>query len=57
MVLMCQELEMPNCIRLWDNLLADHKRFEFLEFVCAAVVLNQSEEIMRGDFAAVMECL
>jgi TBC1 domain family member 13 len=51
MLLMCQDFEMPNCIRLWDTLLADEKRFDFLNFVCASVVISVKEVIMSGDFA------
>lgn len=39
MVLMCQEFDMANTIRLWDTLFSDEQRFEFLNFICAAVVL------------------
>ena len=38
MLLMCQDFEMPNCIRLWDTLLADSERFDFLTYVSAAVI-------------------
>lgn len=51
MLLMCQDLEMPNCIRLWDTLLADENRFDFFNYVCATVVLQTRETILTGDFA------
>ena len=54
MLLMCQELEMPNCIRLWDTLFADPKRFEFLNFVAAAIVIQCRATILEGDFAKTM---
>lgn len=57
MLLMCQDFEMPNCIRLWDTLLADEKRFDFLNYVCASVVISVHDTIMEGDFAQIMECL
>ncbi len=37
MLLLCQEFDMINAIRLWDSLLADEKRFEFLRFVSDAL--------------------
>ena len=38
MLLMCQEFDMSNVIRLWDTLFSDPDRFEFLNYVCVAVV-------------------
>ena len=55
MVLMCQEMEMPDCIRLWDTLLADKQRFDFLEYISCQAILLQKKNIMAGDFAKVME--
>ena len=57
MLLMCQEFDMPNCIRLWDTLFADPHRFEFLNYICAAVVIEAREAILDGDFAVCMETL
>ena len=38
MLLMCQEFDMANCVRLWDTLFADQNRFEFLNYVCVAII-------------------
>jgi hypothetical protein len=57
MLLMCQDFEMPNCIRLWDTLLADEERFDFLNYVCATVVLSIQDTILTGDFAVILETL
>ncbi len=38
MLLMCQEFDMANCVRLWDTLFADKYRFEYLNYVCVAVI-------------------
>lgn len=51
MLLMCQEFDMANCIRLWDTLFADEQRFEFLNFICAACVVQIRDLIIEGDFA------
>ena len=51
MLLMCQDFDMPNCVRLWDTLLADPDRFEFLNFVAASVILSARDTILEGDFA------
>ena len=39
MLLMCQEFDMANCVRLWDSLFSDKKRYEFLNYVCVAIIL------------------
>jgi hypothetical protein len=57
MLLLCQDFEMPNCIRLWDTLFADDARFEFLNFVCATLVISVKDVVMEGDFATIMETL
>ena len=57
MLLLCQEYDLVNCITLWDALFADGNRFNFLSYVCAALVLNCREEILNGDFAECMENL
>jgi hypothetical protein len=48
---------MPNCVRLWDTLLADHSRFDFLNYVSASVIIQVREIILEGDFAIIMETL
>ena len=57
MLLMCQEFDMANCVRLWDTLFADPHRYEFLNYVCVAIIIEVREEILEGDFAACMENL
>jgi TBC1 domain family member 13 len=57
MLLMCQEFDMSNVIRLWDTLFADADRFNFLNFVCVAVVELKRAEALDGDFAECMENL
>ena len=57
MLLLCQEFNMEDSIRLWDSLLSDPKRFMFTNFVCVALVSFVRDEIMDGDFACCMENL
>jgi hypothetical protein len=57
MLLCCQEFDMPNVIRLWDTLFSDPIRYDFLNYVCAAIVVQCREEILDGDFACCMETL
>ena len=48
---------MANCVRLWDTLFADSKRYEFLYYVCVAIVQQVRDEVLEGDFAQCMENL
>jgi hypothetical protein len=57
MLLLCQEFDMTKCIRLWDTLLADPKRFTFTAFTCCAMVSFVRDDIIDGDFACCMENL
>lgn len=57
MLLMCQEFDMSNVIRLWDTLLSDPERFDFLNFICVASVLYKRDICLEGDFAECMENL
>ena len=51
MLLCCQEFDMANVIRLWDTLSADPNRYEMLNYVCVALVLECRDQILEGDFA------
>lgn len=43
MLLLCQEFDMANVIRLWDTLFADIERFDFMNYVCVALVIRKKE--------------
>jgi hypothetical protein len=57
MLLMCQEFDMANVIRLWDTLFADPDRFDYMNYVCVALVQMKREQVLEGDFAVCMETL
>jgi len=57
MLLLCQEFNMKDSIRMWDTLLSDPQRFNFLNYLCVALVSFVRDEIIDGDFATCMECL
>ena len=57
MLLLSQEFEIQNVIRLWDTLFADHDRFKFLNYICVAIILLKREEILDSDFSGCMEIL
>ncbi|XP_035225794.1 TBC1 domain family member 13-like [Stegodyphus dumicola] len=56
-LLLSQEFPLPDVIRVWDSLFADKNRFEFLIYVCCAMILWLRDKIMQGDFSANMKLL
>ena len=38
MLLMCQDFNMANVVRLWDTLFSETVRFDYLNYVCVAVI-------------------
>ena len=57
MLLMSQEFEINNVIRLWDLVFADHDKFAFVFFVCVAMVTSRREQLLKGDFSDCMQLL
>ena len=57
-LLMTQEWELPDVLRLWDTLLSDPRRFEFLTYFCVATVLSIRNELLQeDDFAFAVKAL
>jgi len=50
-LLLSQEFELPDVLRLWDSLFADPMRFEFLLYVCCAMLLCVRETLLDGSFS------
>merc|ERR1719188_1073 len=48
-VLFAQDLTLPDCVRLWDSLIADPNRFQFVAHVAVAAVLEHREELLALD--------
>eukprot|EP00356_Strombidium_inclinatum_P015220 CAMPEP_0170483286 /NCGR_PEP_ID=MMETSP0208-20121228/2981_1 /TAXON_ID=197538 /ORGANISM="Strombidium inclinatum, Strain S3" /LENGTH=209 /DNA_ID=CAMNT_0010756261 /DNA_START=739 /DNA_END=1368 /DNA_ORIENTATION=+ len=57
MLMMAQEFELLNVIRLWDTLLADRVRWNFIFYICVASVQLKRSMIMGKDFSDIMEAL
>lgn len=51
-ILLTQEFSLPDTLRIWDSLFSDHKRFDFLTYVCCAMLVLKRDEILAGDFAS-----
>ena len=57
-LLLTQEWDLPDVLRLWDTLLSDPKRFDFLLYFCTATVLSiRNELIENDDFAYAVKTL
>jgi len=57
LLLLTQEFELSDVLRLWDSLLSHPKRVDFLYYVCLAVIQGVRELIMVEDFSVIMETL
>ncbi|OXA62837.1 TBC1 domain family member 13 [Folsomia candida] len=56
-LLLSQEFPLPDVLRIWDSLLADRKRFDFLVDLCCAMIIHVRGELLSGDFATNMKLL
>ncbi|CBY07642.1 unnamed protein product [Oikopleura dioica] len=56
-LLLSQEMRIPDTIRLWDSLFSDSRRFEFLKYVCVAILTLIREDLISGDFGFNMKLL
>ena len=56
-LLLSQEFELPEVLRLWDSFFADDNRFEFLLYFCCAMIVCVKDQLIVGDFAEVLRIL
>ncbi|KAH3767500.1 TBC1 domain family member 13 [Pelomyxa schiedti] len=54
LLLVSQEFELPDVLRLWDSFLADANRFDFMLYFCCAMIINVRDELLIGDFPSNM---
>lgn len=54
-LLLSQEFNLPDVIRLWDSLFSDPDRFDFLLHVCCAMLVLLRDKILNGDFAVTIK--
>ncbi len=38
-LLLSQDFELPDLLRIWDSFFADSKRFEFMTYFCCAMIV------------------
>jgi len=56
-LMLSQEFALPDVLRIWDSVLSDETRSDFLIDVCTAMVLVVREDILTNDFAENMKLL
>lgn len=56
-LMLSQEFPLPDVLRIWDSLLSDETRSNFLIDVCTAMILLIREDILTNDFAENMKLL
>lgn len=57
MLMMAQEFELLNVIKVWDTLLSDSTRWNFVYYLSVASVSIRREKLIRSDFSDIMEGL
>ncbi len=45
-LLLSQEFELPDVLRLWDSFFADKDRFQFHSYCCCAMLCNIRQQIL-----------
>ncbi|KAK2714332.1 hypothetical protein QYM36_008784 [Artemia franciscana] len=56
-LLLSQEFELPDILRIWDSLFADENRFCFLLHLCCSMIILIRHDILSGDFSSCMHLL
>ena len=49
-VLYTQEFRLPEVMRIWDTLLSDCNRFEFMKYFSCSMLINIRERLLGGNF-------
>jgi len=58
MLLLTQEFEMNEVLRLWDTLLSHPKRIKYINYICLAMILQvKNKLIFTDEFAVIMEMM
>jgi len=49
-----QELELPDVLRLWDTILSEENLYDFMTFLCLAIIKLKRAELIAKDFSGIM---
>jgi hypothetical protein len=53
-LLFTQEFNMPETIRIWDSILTQNDKFEFVSYLCLAIVVINRQVLLNKDFSNIM---
>ncbi|KAH3757779.1 TBC1 domain family member 13 protein [Pelomyxa schiedti] len=56
-LLLCQEFELPEVLRLWDSFFADEGRFSFVIYFCCAMLISLRDKLLSEPFAENLQML
>ncbi|XP_059093777.1 TBC1 domain family member 13-like isoform X1 [Tigriopus californicus] len=56
-LMLSQEFDLPDVLRIWDSLLCDETRRDFLLAVCTAMVVLVRDDLLHNDFPENMKLL
>ncbi|XP_022908310.1 TBC1 domain family member 13 [Onthophagus taurus] len=56
-LLLSQEFPLPDVLRIWDTLFSDENRFDFLIYICCAMIVVLRDKLIRGDFPSNLKLL
>jgi hypothetical protein len=56
-LLLSQEFPLPDVLRIWDTLFSDESRFDFLIYVCCAMIVILRNHLLNGDFPSNLKLL
>jgi len=57
MLMLSQEFEMHNILRVWDSLLSHQNKMLYLNYCCVAIIESMKEELIKEEFSGIMEKL
>lgn len=57
MLMMAQEFELLNVIKLWDQLISDAQRWNFVFYLSIANISMRRDQILDADFSDIMQAL
>jgi len=50
-LLFSQDFSIKIVLRIWDSLLSDENRFEFLKYICVGLLINIRKQLLEGDLS------
>jgi len=56
-LLLSQEFELPDVLRLWDSFFADPNRFQFFLYFCCAMLMFIRDKLLNSTFAESLKLL